>query len=242
MLAERMLNFAAQAPDLHTRKSLGAGLLSVLETVGASRFACLYLRREGGEMAIGKSISNLPPAWLDLYLQRGYDATDPVFQNVLRGGSYGYWNELTRGMNIGRSGAEVMVAARGFDMRDGFTKRVTLDGGGIAVVMAAGMELEKQPTARAALRMAFDIFANEGARMLKSTAGARGAEPAITLSKTQLRVLMMRSEGLSNKLVAQKMGRHEKTVECHVTEILRRLEARNMIDAIRIATRLKLIV
>jgi DNA-binding NarL/FixJ family response regulator len=62
------------------------------------------------------------------------------------------------------------------------------------------------------------------------------------LSKTQLRVLVMRSEGMSNKQVAQVLGRHEKTVECHVTEILRRLGARNMIDAIRIATRRKLIV
>ena len=42
--------------------------------------------------------------------------------------------------------------------------------------------------------------------------------------------------------LAQALGRHEKTVECHVTEILRRLEARNMIDAIRIATKLKLIL
>ena len=62
------------------------------------------------------------------------------------------------------------------------------------------------------------------------------------LSKTQLKVLMMRSEGLSNKQVAHALGRHEKTVECHVTEILRRLDARNMIDAIRIATKLKLIL
>lgn len=52
---------------------------------------------------------------------------------------------------------------------------------------------------------------------------------------------MMRAEGLSNKAVSLAMGRHEKTVECHVTEILRRLEARNMIEAIRIATRSKLI-
>jgi DNA-binding NarL/FixJ family response regulator len=52
----------------------------------------------------------------------------------------------------------------------------------------------------------------------------------------------MRAEGLSNKAVAVAMNRHEKTVECHVTEILRRLEARNMIEAIRIATKRKLIV
>ena len=85
-------------------KLLGGGLLSVLETIGASRFACLYLRRENGQTVIDQSISNLPAAWLKLYLERGYDATDPVFQGVVRGGTYGYWDELTRGLVLGRSG------------------------------------------------------------------------------------------------------------------------------------------
>jgi len=81
--------------------------------------------------------------------------------------------------------------------------------------------------------------------MLKMSSGGVSEDEGSTtqdLSKTQLKVLLMRSEGLSNKQVAQSMGRHEKTVECHVTEILRRLDARNMIDAIRIATKLKLIL
>jgi len=69
-----------------------------------------------------------------------------------------------------------------------------------------------------------------------------GGGAAHKLSRTQLGVLHMRSDGLTNKQVAIHMGRHEKTVECHVTEILRRLGARNMIDAIRIATKLKLIL
>ncbi len=246
MLAERTLTFAAQAPELHTRKQLGEGLMSVLSAVRATHYACLYLRRQNGEMVIEKSISNLPQTWLKLYLDRGYDASDPVFQGVVRGGAYGYWDELTKGLILGRNGREVMGAARQFDMKDGFTKRVTLDTGGVAVVMAAGEELERESMARAALRMAFDVFANEGARMLKSPVILRGGgdvgEGLLTLSKTQLKVLMMRAEGLSNKMVAQAMKRHEKTVECHVTEILRRLGARNMIDAIRIATRLKLIL
>lgn len=246
LLAERTLAFASQAPEMHTRKSLGGGLLSVLETIGASRYACLYLRRENGQTVIGQSISNLPAAWLKLYLDRGYDATDPVFQGVVRGGSYGYWDELTRGMILGRSGHEVMGAARTFDMHEGFTKRVTLDGGGVAVVMAAGPELSRHSNARAAMRMVFDVFANEGARMMRALPDRKPVDDdgllPLSLSKTQLKVLLMRSEGLSNKQVAQTLGRHEKTVECHVTEILRRLDARNMIDAIRIATRLKLIV
>lgn len=246
ILAERTLAFAAQAPEMQTRKALTSGLVSVLEAVHATNFACLYLRRENGTMTIERSISNLPRAWQQLYLERGYDATDPVFQGVVRGGAYGYWDELTRGMVLDRSGREVMGAARSFDMREGFTKRVALDGGGVAVVMATGTELVHSTSARAAMRMVFDIFANEGARMLKSHVDGRGfsdaEEPLGRLSKTQLKVLVMRSEGLSNKQVAMNLGRHEKTVECHVTEILRRLDARNMIDAIRIATRQKLIL
>jgi len=244
MLAERTLAFAAQAPGLQNRKALSGSLLSLIESVGASRFACLYLRREGGALTIDRSISNVPRLWQELYLERGYDATDPVFQNAVRGGSYGYWGETTRSLTLNRGSREVMSAAREFDMKDGFTKRIPLDNGGTAVMMVAGEELSHSDQTRAALRMTFDVFANEGARMLKMSEQSRDEDYAgrRELSKTQFRVLLMRSEGLSNKQVAQEMARHEKTVECHVTEILRRLEARNMIDAIRIATKRKLIV
>jgi DNA-binding NarL/FixJ family response regulator len=222
---------------------LGASLTPLLELVGAERYSCLYLKREGGVVTIERSISNLPRQWLELYLERGYDATDPVFQSVVRGGSYGFWNEMTSRVTLNKSSREVMSAAREFDMKDGFTKRIALDNGGTAVMMVAGEELVRSDRTRAALRMAFDVFANEGARMLKladhmedDNGGRR------ELSKTQLKVLLLRSEGFSNKQVAQELGRHEKTIECHVTEILRRLEARNMIDAIRIATKRKLIL
>lgn len=244
-LGDRTLAFATQAMELQTRKALSASLLGLVEPLGATTYACLYLRREKGTVVIDRSLSNVSRHWLELYLERGYDASDPVFQGVMRGGAYGYWDEMTRGMVLNRTSREVMGAASDHQMRQGFTKRVTLDGGGIAVMMIAGLELEKDRNTKAALRMAFDVFANEGVRMLKVAPGgetAGDAEPSRDLSKTQLRVLLMRSEGMSNKQVAQTLGRHEKTVECHVTEILRRLEARNMIDAIRIATRMKLIL
>ena len=246
-LAERTLAFAAQAPHVQTRKQLSASLMPVLEEAGATRFACLYLRRQNGEVVIDRSISNLPRSWLELYLARGYEATDPVFQGVVRGASHGFWSEVTRGLVLDRSSREVMTAAREHEMGEGFTKRVMLDRGGVAVVMAAGDALKRDSRVRAALRMSFDVFANEGVRIIRTP--AHGREPPTdedrdqtSLSKTQLKVLMMRAEGMSNKQVALTMKRHEKTVECHVTEVLRRLEARNMIDAIRIATNRKLIV
>ena len=247
MLAERTLAFAAQAPGLQTRKALGASLMTFIEHVGATRFSCVYLRREAGGLAIDKAISNVPRLWQELYLERGYDATDPVFQAMLRGGAYGFWSEITKGITMDKANREMMGTAREFDMKEGFTKRVSLDNGGTAIMMFSGPEIMQGDRTRAALRMVADIFANEGARMLKISddgVAISGGENSTRrdLSRTQLKVLLMRADGLSNKQVAQHMGRHEKTVECHVTEILRRLEARNMIDAIRIAQKLKLII
>lgn len=242
-LSEQTLTFAAKAPSLHTRKALGDSLMSLLDTLGATRYACLYLRREAGGLAIERSIANVPRLFQELYLERGYDADDPVFQSAVRAGSCGYWDEQIREMTMSRAQRRVMDFAGDFDMKDGFTKRVSLDNGGVAVMMACGNELLRGERARAAFRVAFDVFANEGARLLKVGAEASGEQLDVAeLSKTQLRVLRMRSEGLTNRDIAQSMGRTEKTVECHVTEILRRLGARNMIDAIRIATRAKIML
>jgi DNA-binding CsgD family transcriptional regulator len=242
MLPERLLAFAAAAPGMQTKKALVASFTTLVETLGATRFACIYLKREGSGFAIERGINNLPRLWQQLYLERGFDAVDPVLLAAMRGG-WGYWNELLQGVHLTKAAREVMTTARDFDMKEGFTKRIALDAGGAAVMMVAGTQLTRNDRARAAFRLSFEVFANEGARMLKM-AEELGSEPdeEKELSKTQLRVLVMRSEGMSNKQVAQVLGRHEKTVECHVTEVLRRLGARNMIDAIRIATRRKLIL
>jgi DNA-binding NarL/FixJ family response regulator len=243
-LAERILTFANQAPQMPNKKALGNSLLNLIESLGAARYACLYLRREPGGYVIDRSIANVPQVFQQAYLQRGYDSSDPIFQGAVRAGACGFWSEQIRHLDLDADAREVMGVASEHNMKEGFTKRVMLDNGGIAVMMAAGEDMARGDRARAALRMAFDIFANEGARLLKLSNEPRldAMEGDNVLSRTQMRVLLMRAEGMSNRDIAGLMQRREKTVECHVTEILRRLEARNMIDAIRIATRHKLIV
>ena len=107
-MAERTLAFAAQAPDLPSNKALTGGLLSVLEAVGATNSPGLYLKRDGGNVAIDRAISNRPRGWQELYRQPGYNAADPVFQGVARGQTCGCWDELTRGLVLGRKSREVI--------------------------------------------------------------------------------------------------------------------------------------
>jgi hypothetical protein len=47
----------------------------VLEAVGATHFAGLYLKRDGGNVAIDRSISNLPRGWQELCLEQGYTSS-----------------------------------------------------------------------------------------------------------------------------------------------------------------------
>ncbi len=226
------------------KKALGNALLTLIEPMGAARYACLYLRRAAGGYVIERSIANVPPTFQEAYLERGYDAADPIFQGAVRAGACGYWSEQIRNVGLDRGGREVMGIASDHNMNEGFTKRVMLDNGGVAVMMVAGRELDRSDRVRASLRMTLDVFANEGTRLLQMSADTREAvtQGENLLSRTQLRVLLMRAQGLSNKEIANLMGRQEKTVECHITEILRRLQARNMIDAIRIATLQKVLV
>lgn len=238
-LGGRLLSFVADATEQRTVESLSDSFGHMIGQVGATRFAALYLKR-GTEQEIDRSISNLPRDWQLAYLQHGYDAADPVFQGVVRGGACGFWSELTRGNSGGKLGEEVMGFAREIRMANGFTRRVHLDNGGVAVVMAAGERIDESREARAVLRVAFDVFANEGTR-LRQLAPAADPELRQALSAAQTRVLLLRRDGLPVKEIAALLNVAPKTIESHVTQILRRLEARSMIEAINIATRQNII-
>jgi DNA-binding CsgD family transcriptional regulator len=239
-LGDRVLAFAKAAPAAKTAAALGEAFLEVIGHVGATRYACLYLKRDVGGFVIERSISNLPRAWQLEYLRRGYDADDPIYQGVIRG-AFGYWNEMLRGHEVSRKGHEVMNFARHTQMANGFTKRVHLEGGGVAIIMVAGETIEETAEARAVFRMAFDVFANEGVRLRRMTIGEEPGQADVNLSKSQIKVLRLRAEGLPVKQIAARLGRHPKTIETHVTAIKRRLGAQNMIEAINIATRMNLI-
>lgn len=240
-LADKTFAFEADASRVKSQKTLMALFEKFLPEVGADKFLCAYVGDDISGKAIKRSMSNIPRDWQETYLARGYEASDPVFLCVTSAGACGYWDELTRSANLGAKAVEVMDFAAGIGMEDGFTKRTMLDGGGVAIVMVAGQKLLRGSEARTALRLSTHIFASEGARMISVPVRSSIEDGIEDLSPSQRQVLQMRAEGLSNLEVAARTGTVAKTVESHVTQILRKLKARNMIDAIRIAKELRLL-
>jgi DNA-binding CsgD family transcriptional regulator len=241
MSLQSLGQFALEAPRAANATQLGAQLEALIRPLGATRYACLFLHRKDEELEIFKTLSNLPRHWQMLYLERGYDADDPVFQCAVHGGAFGFWSELTRSARLDRKAREVMDFARDEAMTQGFTKRVSMDNGGMAVAMFSGERVDDSDEARAVFRTAADLFANEGARMVRPP---RVSDPDLRirkLSAMQLKVLTMRAEGLTNAAIAAKIQREPKTVETHASHVLKKLGVRNMNEAIRVAARIGLI-
>jgi len=240
-LGDHLLTFTVRAAQANSRKMLSKDLLDLLKHVGGEWFVCTYLKRDMQGFTIERSIGNLPQGFQEAYLERGYEAYDPVFQLVVRGGGHGYWHEFLRRGPLTRKQQEVMDHAREWGMATGFTRRVMLDHGGMVIMMISGRRLRESPEVAATLRHACEVFANEGLRML-NTASLTAPELApAKLSHRQLQVLALRAAGLSNQDVAGQLSTTTKTVESHVTEIIKRLKARNMIDAVQIGQRMRLI-
>jgi two-component system nitrate/nitrite response regulator NarL len=62
-----------------------------------------------------------------------------------------------------------------------------------------------------------------------------GGNPMASLSDQERRTLQLIAKGLSNREVGERLEVQEKTVKYHVTNILRKLKARNRVEAVLIA-------
>ncbi len=66
---------------------------------------------------------------------------------------------------------------------------------------------------------------------------APGDQPSHNLSPHQFSVLQLMSQGFSNREIADRLFLSENTVKGYVQEVLRRLGAKNRVDAVMIASR-----
>jgi LuxR family transcriptional activator of conjugal transfer of Ti plasmids len=240
-IGEDLMRFLVSAPETKTQAALGARLLAFAAPLGVTRYGCLYLRRDISGLRIHRAISNVPRDWQQTYIERGYHAADPVFQGAMRTASCGYWSELSGAAPRNARASEVMRFAGEIQMKEGFTRLVQLDEGGTAIMMASGVRMRTGPEARAALKTALNVFANEGLRMTGAAGLSGEVEGQVKLTPAQLRVLILKAKGRTNAAVAAELKRNTKTVETHASEIIRRLGASNMNEAIRLAYRLKLL-
>ncbi len=84
-------------------------------------------------------------------------------------------------------------------------------------------------------------FANQAASALAEATRNRGNGPPSPLSLRQLLILQHMSKGVTTREIASILCLSPKTVEKYRSEILRRLECKNQVQAIEVARRLQIL-
>lgn len=246
-LAEDALDFAARVDGLASRPVLLKAFAALVAPLGGAQFTASFVSGAGEEARVHSTVGRLPEGWTRLYEAQAFDESDIVFKSALTQGVRGYWDEHLNGLVLPRSAHLVMQAARDRGMQDGYTTRVLLDGGGVAVAMVCGAELDRSPAARAVLHWGCHLFANRAAGLvswrrrpaLEGEAGEGGA--TFRLTARQQQILRLRAGGRRNSEVAGILKLSTKTVESHNRQILQRLGVRTMLQAVEVAHKLGLL-
>jgi DNA-binding CsgD family transcriptional regulator len=173
-----------------------------------------------------------PQAWLAVYGQRQYHRVDPIVAENFTSFSLQYWADTYRRRPPPR---EFVLLAEDFGLRNGFTYGVQEGGcGGGSLFSFSGPDL--RPTSRN--RLIQDLVLPHLHRALCQVGEAAARpEPGEPLSPRELEVLKWTGAGKSSWETGMILHISERTVNFHMKNIVRKLDAVNRTQAVAMALR-----
>jgi DNA-binding CsgD family transcriptional regulator len=173
-------------------------------------------------------ISSYDSLWLNHYQQSGFMAADPVATRALDADTPFDWRELRYGPSD--LAARVMEQARPYDIAHGYSLPLTSGRGFVCLSLCFGRDpnQELSSSAIAALSLALPHLRNEAIHLL-----LRLGRISPLLTSRQRQVLRMVGKGLSSSQIAAILDVQKSTVDAHLREISRRLDARGRSAVLR---------
>lgn len=217
----------------HDEQSVRFALKRFASDAGFERFA--YANLKGANSRI---YSNYPEPWQDQYLEHNYFVIDPVVTTAKRSHQPFAWS----GAMMQRQGGEVKriaLEAELFGIRAGISIPIRAGFGATAMLTlaserpeAADVEFRDVISLSTAVAFLHAKVAQLPVQMQKG--------PDILLSPRELTCVAWASEGKTKAETASMIGIKEKTVRFYLEEARKKLGARNISHAVRLATLRKL--
>lgn len=135
--------------------------------------------------------------------------------------------------SVAESGSATRVLLYSDDANPGVVRRALQSGAKGYLNKASGQEL---------LESALETIVAGGSFIDPSVAGKLLEPPAYALSPRELDVLALMTEGMQNKVIAQRLNVAEDTVKSHVSSLMNKLGANSRTAAVSIALREDLVV
>jgi LuxR family quorum-sensing system transcriptional regulator SolR len=229
-------DFAERSLEAESLEALGQLFLSALEKEGFENFAI-------AEVAAFKlkrmALSHFPNGFLAYYHEQNYDRIDPIITAGLRTARPFCWKDaLPRTMS--QKQKAFIAECRELGVHSGITMPFHGPGGRVDLVSVSQRRLK--PTNRKRLSLIYAISAQVWQRSLTFEEGPAAAFPTgIELSPRELECLAWVREGVSYHDIADRLGISHRTVEFHMSNVLRKLDARDKTAAVVCAMRLGLL-
>lgn len=182
-------------------------------------------------------LHNWPRGWVERYLAQEYVRCDPVIRRLKRTDQPFLWSEAPYSRSDARA-HRVMNEATEFQLNDGLCVPIYTNGGQAGVSFASD-QIDLVQEDRAALQL-IAIYAYSKARDLLRPGSAVEVEPP-HLTRRELEILKHCAAGASSRKISDTLSISHETVQTHVANAARKLNASNRCAAVASALRFRLI-
>ncbi len=180
---------------------------------------------------------NFPQAFLERYLSKNYHLIDSVAQAYFKTLEIQNWRDA-EDRYPEHAGNIVTQEARDFGLMDGMTYGSVFPSSGYATSLSfSGKHIDNEERTRIILKYAVPHLSQVLQRILHSSLNTD--KPSLT--PTELEVLKWLKEGKSSWEISKILHRSERTINFHVANIIKKLNAMNRTHAVAIAIENKLL-
>lgn len=237
-----MVALAALAYQAGRAASAGAGqdvlcALKALIPLDAALCALVRLDARVGTLEVKAVLAvDWPAEWLALYRDNRYDRIDPVLRIHFAHYAPQIWSQTYRNVTSSEERQFIETSGR-FGLRDGMTFGMACGGQGEGSVLSfVGEGFVQEPRYQTMLEYLTPALHS----ILVRLAGCRPPAP-MPLTRREREVLRWASLGKTTWEMARIIGISERTVTFHLHNLIRKLKARNRVQAMARAAALGLI-
>ncbi|GAA0580320.1 LuxR family transcriptional regulator [Caenispirillum bisanense] len=223
---------AAQTPD-----QLDEHLVAELGRLGFEFVVYCEVTRfqETGDPSALLSVNTMPDEWVSHYIRSDYSSIDPMIHRARHSMRPFAWQEAWDMPDLMPRQRALREESRAVGMAHGITVPLFGPSGSTALISAAGREagLEELTVNRTVAAMATQFH------LMKGTLRASGAElpPLVPLTGREREVLTWVARGKSNTVIGEILNISDSSVNFHITNVMRKLDASTRVMAVLKALR-----
>lgn len=179
---------------------------------------------------VGLVRQNLPDKWVEHYIEQRYFEIDPIIEQSRRESKPFHWFDVGNKVDLTQRQKLYLEELRAMGLTDGLAIPVFGPNGSIVFFGLGTLRGDLNLSKASELELQFACLQTHNRRM--DFVGSNAVELPKRLSPREHEVLSLVGTGLSNSLIAKRLGITENTVDTMLRRVFRKLSVNNRLSAV----------